>query len=430
MQMKAAREGRITAEMRAVARDEKIDARTLRQGIASGKIVITCNSKRGKKIKPLGIGTGLRTKVNANIGTSPDCADIKKELRKLEIAVRCGADTVMDLSIGGNTDRVRKAVLAKSPVPVGTVPVYQAFIEASRKKGSVVYASEDDIFSSIEKHARDGVDFVTVHCGVTRRVLQALKRNPRLMGIVSRGGTLITEWMLHNKKENPLYENFDRLLSIAKKYDVVLSLGDGFRPGSIIDATDSSQLCELRILGKLARRAWKENVQVMIEGPGHVPLNQVAENVRLEKKICGGAPFYVLGPLVTDVAPGYDHITAAIGGAVAAASGADYLCYVTPSEHLKLPGLDDVKEGVIASRIAAHAADIAKGVKGALEWDRRMSASRHMLNWKEQIRLAIDPEKAGRYKGKARSAGPCTMCGKFCALKLLSDYTGEKIKRR
>ncbi|OIN98534.1 phosphomethylpyrimidine synthase [Candidatus Desantisbacteria bacterium CG1_02_38_46] len=422
MQMKMARAGRITAEMKSVARDEKIDAETIRKEIACGKIVITSNSKRKKKIKPLGIGKGLRTKINANIGTSPDCINIKKELEKLKIAVKSGADTIMDLSIGGNLDKIRRTLIRESPVPVGTVPIYQSAIEVARKKGSIVYLTEDEIFSCIEKQAEDGVDFITVHCGVTQKAIQTLKKNPRVMGVVSRGGAFLIEWMVYNKKENPLYEHFDRLLSIAKKYDITLSLGDGFRPGSIADATDSAQIYELITLGELARRAWKEDVQVIIEGPGHIPLHQIAANVLLEKEICQGAPFYVLGPLVTDVAPGYDHITAAIGGAIAASHGADFLCYVTPSEHLKLPAIEDVQEGVVAAKIAAHAADIAKGIPHASDWDRRISCMRHSLNWKEQIKLSVDPVKSKKYRGNSFFTETCTMCGKYCALKLVKDY--------
>jgi len=422
MQIEIARAGKISIEMKSVARDEKMDPETIRKGIASGKIVILSNSERRRKIKPLGIGKGLRTKVNANIGTSPDCASIKRELKKLDIAVKSGADTIMDLSIGGDLDKIRRAIIRESPLPVGTVPIYQAAIEAARIKGSIVYLSEEQIFSCIEKHAEDGVDFITVHCGVTRKVLQTLKKNPRIMGVVSRGGAFLIEWMLYNKKENPLYEHFDRLLSIARKYDLVLSLGDGFRPGCIADATDASQIHELKMLGELAKRAWKENVQVMIEGPGHIPLNQIQKNVLLEKKICRGAPFYVLGPLVTDVAPGYDHITAAIGGAVAATAGADFLCYVTPSEHLKLPSVEDVREGVMSSRIAAHAADIAKGIPSASDWDFNISRARGMLNWKKQIKLSIDPVKSGGYRKTSLFTDTCTMCGRYCALKLLRTH--------
>jgi len=426
MQIKMAREGKITSEMLSVAGDEKINVEIIRKEIARGRIVITSNSRRKKKIKPLGIGRGLRTKVNANIGTSPDRINIKDELQKLKIAVKSGADTIMDLSIGGDLDKIRRTIIRESPVPVGTVPIYQCAIESARKKGSIVYLTEGEIFDCIEKQAKDGVDFITVHCGVTQKSLQILKKAPRLMGVVSRGGAFLIEWMVYNKKENPLYENFDRLLEIAKKYDITLSLGDGLRPGSIADATDSAQIYELKILGELAKRALRENVQIIIEGPGHIPLHQVRTNVLLEKEICKGAPFYVLGPLVTDVAPGYDHITAAIGGAVAAASGADFLCYVTPSEHLRLPEIEDVREGVVTARIAAHAADIAKGIPGASDWDYKISRMRHSLNWKEQIRLSIDPKKAKKYRGSSFFTETCTMCGKYCAIKLVKEYLKTK----
>ena len=422
MQMEVARNKKFSKEMEFVAKEENIKPGILRDGIAEGKIIIALNASRKKKIKPLGIGQGLSTKINANIGTSPKHIDIKYELKKLKIAVESGADTIMDLSIGGDVDKIRKIIINESPVPIGTVPIYQAAIEASKKKRLIAKLTADELFDTIEKQARDGVDFVTVHCGVTQDILAILKKHPRLMGVVSRGGSFLVEWMVYNKKENPLFEQFDRLLKIAKKYDLTLSLGDGLRPGSILDATDKAQIFELNTLGKLAKRAWKENVQVMIEGPGHVPLNQIQKNMALEKKVCHNAPFYVLGPLVTDVAPGYDHITSAIGGAIAASSGADFLCYVTPSEHLRLPSLEDVKEGVIASKIAAHAADISKGIKGAIEWDRKMSIARYNLDWKNQIKFAIDPLKVKEYRKNCTSKKTCTMCGKYCAIKLVKEY--------
>jgi phosphomethylpyrimidine synthase len=422
MQMKIARAGKITAEMKIVAHNEKTEAETIRRGIACGKIVIASNSERKKKIKPVGIGKGLCTKINANIGTSPDRVNLSRELKKLDTAVKSGADTVMDLSIGGDIRKIRKTMLGASSIPVGTVPIYQAAIKTAKEKGSIVHMTEEEIFDCIEEQARDGVDFITVHCGVTQGVLGTLKKNPRVMGVVSRGGSFLIEWMVYNKKENPLYKNFDRLLSIAGKYDVILSLGDGFRPGCIADATDKAQIHELKILGGLAKRAWNKNVQVMIEGPGHVPLNQIEKNILLEKKICNGAPFYVLGPLVTDIAPGYDHLTGAIGGAIAAGAGADFLCYVTPSEHLRLPDKEDVRQGVIASKIAAHAADIAKGIPGASDWDLKISNARHLLKWKEHIALSIDPAKSKKYRKNSLRAETCTMCGKFCALKLVKEY--------
>lgn len=421
MQMKLARAGKTTGEMKIVARDESVDAEYIRKSIARGHIIITSNSPGRKKTKLLGIGKGLRTKINANIGTSPDRTSIKQELRKLEIAQRSGADTVMDLSIGGNLKEIRRTILKESSVPIGTVPIYEAAVAATKKKGSIVHLTADEIFDSIESQASDGVAFVTVHCGITRKGLSLVKKAKRLTGIVSRGGAFLACWMLHNKKENPLYEQFDRLLEIAKKYDLILSLGDGFRPGSIADASDNPQIHELITLGELAGRAWKQNVQVMIEGPGHIPINQVEANVKIEKEICKGAPFYVLGPLVTDIAPGYDHITSAIGGAIAGAAGADFLCYVTPSEHMALPSPEDVKQGVVASKIAAHAADIAKNVKNAKQWDFKFSLARKNLDWKKQTELSVDPDKIKRYRTGKLKTKTCTMCGKYCAFKVIED---------
>jgi phosphomethylpyrimidine synthase len=419
-QIEYANKNKLTEEMRIVAEREGIRPEAIMQGVADGSVVIVKNCKRKKSILPVGIGKNLRTKVNANIGTSGDLADIPLELKKLEVAVEAGADTVMDLSTGGIVDESRRAIIEHSPVPVGTVPIYQAALEAVRKGKSFVEMTADELFDCIVKHAEDGVDFMTVHCGITLYALDILKKNPRVMGVVSRGGTLMMEWMLYNGKENPLYEHFDRLIEIAREYDVVLSLGDALRPGAIQDASDAPQITELYTLGELTLRARKAGVQVMIEGPGHMPIDQIQANVMLEKKICHGAPFYVLGPLVTDVAAGYDHISSAIGGAIASAFGADFLCYVTPSEHLRLPPLEDVREGVIASRIAAHAGDIVKGVKGAREWDLNMSRARKALDWQRQYSLAVDPEKA---KALRESLLPsdlevCTMCGDFCAIKL------------
>ncbi|MEK6645799.1 MAG: phosphomethylpyrimidine synthase ThiC [Candidatus Firestonebacteria bacterium] len=420
-----ARRGKITDEMRFVGKSEQIDVQDLRKKIADGKIVIPANIRHKIK-KPCGIGEGLRTKVNANIGTSPDYVHLKVELAKLKVAVSVGADCVMDLSTGGDLDKIRKEILKKSDVPIGTVPIYNAVVEIIRREKVIFNMTSDDIFNAIEKHAIDGVDFITVHSGVTRETLKRLKNEGRLANIVSRGGAFLAEWMLYHNCENPLYEDFERILKIAKKFDVTLSLGDGLRPGSIIDATDRAQIQELLILGELRERALKEGVQVMIEGPGHVPLNEITANVLLEKKICHGAPFYVLGPLVTDVAPGYDHITAAIGGCVAASSGADFICYVTPSEHLGLPDIEGVREGVIAARIAGHAADISKGVKGAIEWDREMSKARKSLDWDKQIKLSIDPIRAKKYRKakKLQNNDVCTMCGEYCAMKLIGKKLG------
>ncbi len=363
----------------------------------------------------------MRTKINANIGTSTDRPRIKEELEKLEIALRYGADAVMDLSVGGNLGKVRKEILKRSTVPVGTVPVYEAAVHAQEKKGGFLKFGRDDVLDILEEQARDGVDFFTVHAGVTRRSLEVLKKHKRLLGIVSRGGAILANWMSYHKKENPFFEYFDRVLEIAYKYDVTLSLGDGLRPGSILDATDKAQIAELKILGMLAASAKRKNVQVMIEGPGHVPLEQIKKNVLLEKKLCRQAPFYVLGPLVTDAAPGYDHISAAIGGALAASFGADFLCFVTPAEHLRHPSAEDVKEGVIAAKIAGHAADIAKKIKSALKQDRDISVARSKRDWKKQIRLSIDPDKAKFYRdsSKPHLSDVCTMCGRYCSIKLM-----------
>lgn len=414
--------GKITKEMKIIAKKEGVDSEYIRKSIAEGVIVIPYNKKH-KSLEVLsGIGRGLRTKVNANIGTSPEHVSLEKEIEKLDVAIKAGTDTVMDLSIGGDIDKIRRAIIDKSPVPVGTVPIYQAAIEFAKRKG-IVNMTEDYIFDVIEKQAEDGVDFMTVHCGVTREAINRLRNQGRVLDIVSRGGAFLVEWMIYNKKENPLFENYDRLLEIAKKYDVTLSLGDGLRPGCLADATDRGQIQETVILGELAERALKEGVQVIIEGPGHMPIDQIEANVLLEKKICGGAPFYVLGPLVTDISPGYDHIAGAIGGALAGYWGADYLCYLTPSEHLRLPTVDDVREGVIITRIAAHAADIAKGTKGALGKDIEMARARKNLDWEKQISLSIDPEKARQYRKESKiSSDKCTMCGKYCAIDIINKY--------
>ena len=346
----------------------------------------------------------------------------KAEIEKLRVAVESGADTVMDLSTGGHLDDIRKVVIKESTIPIGTVPIYQAVVETVKNKKAVVHMSVDTLFKVIEKQAEDGVDFITVHCGLTRESAGRIKKEGRLMDVVSRGGAFTIEWMAFNKKENPLYEHYDRLLGIAREYDLTLSLGDGLRPGCLADATDRGQVQELIILGELAERAWAQDVQVMIEGPGHVPMHQIATNVQLQKQLCHGAPFYVLGPLVTDIAPGYDHITSAIGGAIAASAGADFLCYVTPSEHLRLPSVEDVKVGVIASKIAAHAADITKGVKGAMEKDIQMAKCRKAMDWEQQIKLSLDPTLADQLRSSSQPADKdvCTMCGDFCAIKLLN----------
>src|SRR3989338_1405169 len=418
-QLEQARKGIITNEMKQAALKEGVKTGYIRSSIMDGTVIITKNKKH-KSIEPLAIGKGLRTKINANIGTSQDRASLEEELKKLHAAVEAGADAVMDLSTGGEIDEIRRAVIRESPAPIGTVPIYQAALEAAKKGKSFVELEADDIFEIIERHAEDGVDFITVHCGVTIQTLERIKNEGRIMGIVSRGCALTAEWINFNKKENPLFENYSRLLRIAKEYDMVLSLGDGLRPGCLADATDRGQIEELVTLGELAQKAVSEGVQVMIEGPGHVPINQIEANILLQKRLCHGAPFYVLGPLVTDIAPGYDHITSAIGGAIAGTAGADFLCYVTPSEHLRLPTVEDVKEGVIASKIAAHAADIAKGVKGAMNRDIQMAKARKALNWDEQIRLSVDPERARLLRESSLPSDKevCTMCGSLCAIKV------------
>jgi phosphomethylpyrimidine synthase len=394
------------------------------RGIAGGRVVVTKNL--GREPAPLGIGEGLRVKVNANLGTSKDICDLNRELEKVRAAVDAGADTIMDLSTGGDIDAIRRRILKETNVPLGTVPIYQAAIEAQEKHGAIVDMTEDDIFKVIERQCKDGVDFITVHCGITKESVNRVIHQNRLMGIVSRGGTFLTAWIIHNKMESPLYENYDYLLEIAKEHDVTLSLGDGLRPGCIHDATDGPQIHELLIIGELVERARKAGVQAMVEGPGHIPLNEIEANVRLEKSVCKGAPFYVLGPLVTDVAPGYDHIVGAIGGAVAALAGADYLCYVTPTEHIGLPDVDDVREGVLVTRIAAHAADLFRKGETALDWDYSMSKARSDLDWERQIKLALDPAKVRRIRDSRSPKGlmdeGCSMCGDFCAIKILKEY--------
>jgi phosphomethylpyrimidine synthase len=421
-----AQKGVVTKEMKRVAREEKVSPERLRENIVSGRVVIPANPNH-RGVRPIGIGEGLRIKVNTNLGTSSDHVDLEEELKKLEVSIQAGTDTVMDLSTGGEIDAIRKEIIRHSPIPVGTVPIYEAAIEAVKKREALAKMRVEDLFEVIERQAEEGVDFITVHCGVTRSAVERLRRARRLLGVVSRGGSFLIEWMIYNGRENPLYEHYDRLLEIAKKYDVTLSLGDGLRPGCLADATDRPQVEEMIVLGELTERAWAEGVQVMIEGPGHVPLDQIEANVLLEKRLCKGAPFYVLGPLVTDVSPGYDHISCAIGGAIAGKAGADFLCYVTPSEHLKLPSIEDVREGVIATRIAGHAADIARGNKIALERDIAMSKARMAFDWEKQIELSLDPEKAKRYheEGKSGEKDVCTMCGEFCAIKRLKDFFNE-----
>jgi phosphomethylpyrimidine synthase len=421
-QLEMARKGIISPEMKIVAGQEQLDVEFIRAGIADGNIVIPANVNH-KNFTPFGIGKGLRTKVNANLGTSSDFGTIQTELAKLHAAIEVGADTIMDLSTGGDIPAVRRAVMKASTIPVGTVPLYQAAIKAIKESGAIVKMSADDIFSAIEDHCKDGVDFITVHCGVTRSAIARLKEQGRITDVVSRGGAFTVGWILHNEQENPLYQYYNRLLEIAHRYDVTLSLGDGMRPGCLADATDHAQVEELLILGELVQRAWKAGVQVMVEGPGHIPLNQIETNVKLQKSICKGAPFYVLGPLVTDIGAGYDHITGAIGGAIAAMYGADFLCYVTPSEHLSLPDVEDVRQGVIASRIAGHAADIAKGVKGAMDWDIKMAHARKALDWEAQAKLTLTPDYSRKVHAKHTSGGEaCSMCGDYCAMKVVGEY--------
>lgn len=428
-QLEKARKGLVTEEMKQAAFSEGVDTEDIRAGIETGEIVLPFNINH-QGCMPLAVGNGLSTKVNANIGTSDACPDLVKELEKLKVAIDSGAHSLMDLSTGGDLDRCRKAIIEASQIMVGTVPLYQALVESAGKGSCLAEITEDDLFSAIEKHCRDGADFITVHCGVTRSVIEELKTVGRVMDIVSRGGSFIMAWMLQNEKENPLYERYDCILEIARKYDVTLSLGDGLRPGCIEDASDAPQIRELIILGTLVKRARKAGVQVMVEGPGHVPLDQIQANILLAKRLCHNAPFYVLGPIVTDVAPGYDHITSAIGGAIAAWSGADFLCYVTPAEHLGLPTVEDVREGVMASRIAAHAADIVKGVKGARLRDLEMAKARKALDWEQQIKLALDPGKAAavRREKNEESEECCTMCGQFCAYKIASNNLGVTLK--
>ncbi|MBS1127365.1 MAG: thiC [Nitrospirae bacterium] len=415
--MEMAKKGIITDEVRLVAAGEGITPEQLSEDMAAGVSVIPINNNH--KITPIGIGRMMRTKINANIGTSKDKISVDSEMEKLEVLVKYGADAVMDLSTGGPIKELRSMMLRKSPIAVGTVPIYEAAVMAAEQKGSISKMTADDLFAVIEAHAAEGVDFVTVHSGLTMRAVERLKNEGRILDIVSRGGSFLLEWMIYNEKDNPLYEQYDRLLEIASKYDMTLSLGDGMRPGCLADATDRTQIEELLTLGELRDRSVENNVQVIIEGPGHVPLNQVELNVKLEKEICKGAPFYVLGPLVTDIGMGYDHITAAIGGAVAGAAGADFLCYVTPSEHIRLPSIDDVKEGVIVSKLAAHAADIAKGIKGAMDADMKMAKCRKALDWNGQIAMSLNPDKVREWRAEVppTETEVCSMCGEFCAIR-------------
>ena len=421
--LECAKDKKITSDIRQVAKAEHVSFDTLRRKIAAGTVTIPHNPLH--RIKKLcGIGAGLSVKINANIGTSLAASDIKVELKKLKVAQDAGADTVMDLSTGKDIKSARQAIMANARIPVGTVPIYQAAVSAIRKRGDVKYMDEEGLFRVLEEQAKDGVDFFTIHCGVTLSTVRKLKKANRVLDVVSRGGALLVSWMNSNKKENPLYENFDEVLKIAKRYDVTLSLGDGLRPGSICDSTDAAQIGELAVLGKLAKRARQAGVQVIIEGPGHIPLNDIEKNIRLQKKLCDGAPFYVLGPLVTDAAPGYDHITSSIGGALAAWYGADFLCYVTPSEHMGLPTVDDVRQGVIASRIAAHAADVAHGIPRAIAQDRAISLARKKRDWPAIRKYSIDTN--GRWDKMAMLNDTCSMCDEYCSMKLIEKCMKQK----
>ena len=421
------RQGDLPASLHETSRQEQKEPERLAEDLLAGVTVIPAGNS-GRAVRPTGIGRGLRTKVNANIGSSSEAVSQSDELEKLQAASQAGADAVMDLSTGGDLGALRRTLLASSDLPFGTVPVYEATVVAREKAGDMVSMDIEDLMAVVERQAAEGVDFMTIHAGLTRSALDELQAQGRLMDVVSRGGAFMIAWMLHHDRENPFYEEFDQLLEILRRWDVTLSLGDGLRPGCLADASDRAQLSELITLGRLAARAREAGVQAMIEGPGHVPLQDVEANVQIAKKLTGGAPFYVLGPLVTDVAPGYDHITAAIGGALAGAAGADFLCYVTSAEHLGLPTAADVRQGVVVSRIAAHAADIAKGVSGAIDWDRQMALARKSLDWEGQINLAIDPQTAraiyeDRHSGSVEG---CSMCGELCAMKVVSDYLGVK----
>ena len=427
-QMDAARKGIATPQMKAVAEKEHMPLEQLMELVAKGQVAI-CANKAHTCLDPQGVGSMLRTKINVNLGVSRDCKDYDIEMKKVQSAIDLGAEAIMDLSSHGNTQPFRQKLVAECPAMIGTVPVYDSVIHYQRDLGTL---SAQDFIDVVRLHAEDGVDFVTLHCGITRKTIEQIRRHKRKMNIVSRGGSLVFAWMTMTGEENPFYEHFDEILDICEKHDVTISLGDACRPGCLADATDVCQIEELVRLGELTKRAWEHNVQVMVEGPGHVPLNQVAANMQVQQSICMGAPFYVLGPLVTDIAPGYDHITAAIGGAVAAMNGAAFLCYVTPAEHLALPNVEDVKQGIIASKIAAHAADIAKGIPGAQERDDQMADARRALDWDGQFACALDPETAKAIRDSRKPeddhSDTCSMCGKFCAVRSMNKaLAGEMI---
>ena len=427
-QMDAARQGIITPQMEIVAEKEHFDVEELRELIAKGQVIIPCN-KNHKSISPSGVGAKLTTKINVNLGVSRDWKDVDMEYEKVHSAVEMGAEAIMDLSSYGDTRSFRRKLTSECPAMIGTVPVYDSVIHYQRDLATL---TAKDFVDVIRMHAEDGVDFVTLHCGITRKTIEQIRKHKRKMNIVSRGGSLVFAWMSMTGEENPFYEYYDEILDICARYDVTISLGDGLRPGCLADATDRAQITELITLGELTDRAWEKGVQVMVEGPGHVPYNQIAANMQLQKRLCHGAPFYVLGPLVTDIAPGYDHITSAIGGTLAAVSGADFLCYVTPAEHLGLPDLNDVREGVVAARIAGHAADVAKGLPQAVAQDLAMAKARKKLDWEAQMELAIDPQKARAIRNaKNKSTDEyCSMCGDYCAVKIIGEYLDDKKKKK
>lgn len=420
-QIEDAKKGNITPEMEKISKNENINIKKLLNLVATGKVVILKNVLR--ETNPCGVGEGLKTKVNANIGSSNKIEEISLEVNKAKLCKEYGADTLMDLSTGNNLVEFRQNIMDSVDIPIGTVPIYEAGVITLNKGNEIVDMDSDDIFKSIENQAKEGVDFMTLHCGINQDLVEKLKKSNRIMGIVSRGGTFLASWILHNEKENPLYKEYDYLLEIAKEYDVTLSLGDGLRPGCLSDASDIPQLQELINLGSLVKRAQDNSVQCMVEGPGHMPLNQIKSNMQMEKKLCYNAPFYVLGPIVTDLAPGYDHITSAIGGAIAASSGADFLCYVTPAEHLGLPDLEDVKEGIIASKIAAQAADVALGLKTSWNKELEMANARKTFNWDKQFDLAFDTSKPRKYRNKCHLDDDemCTMCGEYCSVKIAKN---------
>ncbi|HIY19597.1 MAG TPA: phosphomethylpyrimidine synthase ThiC [Candidatus Blautia avistercoris] len=425
--MEAAKKGIITPEMETVAAKENMEVEILREKVAKGEVVIPCNIMH-TSISPEGVGSGLRTKINVNLGISGDCKDYEVEMQKVDMAIRFGAESIMDLSNYGKTNVFRTELIKRSPAMIGTVPMYDAIGYLEK---DLLEISAQDFLKVVEAHAKEGVDFMTIHAGINRRTIEAFKRDKRTMNIVSRGGSLLFAWMEMTGNENPFYEYFDDVLEILRKYDVTISIGDALRPGCIDDSSDAGQICELIEIGALTKRAWEKDVQVMVEGPGHMAMNEIEANMKMEKRLCHNAPFYVLGPIVTDIAPGYDHITSAIGGAIAAASGADFLCYVTPAEHLRLPDVNDVKEGIIATKIAAHAADIAKGIKGARDVDNRMAKARHKVEWDEMFAIAMDEEKARRYYESTppKDRHTCSMCGKMCAVRTTNMILeGKKVE--